>query len=100
MKVFEKYLNEFNKKFLNSKKIVFYGASKDFVQLIETLDILLKPKLDIDFIIDDYIEGKFDTIYSINETAYKPDGKIEPNNRSIEIKNADKFLKKYVGQKL
>ena len=73
---------------------VFYGASKDLVQLIESLDILLEKQLNFDLIIDDDIEGRFDSIYDINSTSYKPDGKILPSNRKVNIKNSKVFFEK------
>jgi hypothetical protein len=41
---FNNDLNKFKKIFLKEDKILFYGASKDFVLLIETLDHILKKK--------------------------------------------------------
>ena len=45
MITFDKFFNAFKKNWSIDDQIVFYGASKDFVQLIETLDIILKKKL-------------------------------------------------------
>ncbi len=96
---FDIFFKEFKKNWSTNDQIVFYGASKDFVQLIETLDIILENKIKLEFIIDDKIEGVFKNIYDLNEAVYLPDGKINENKRSIEVKNSDLFLKENIKTK-
>jgi organic radical activating enzyme len=91
---FLKFIENFKNRCSQHHCFVFYGASKDLAQLIESLDIILEKKLNFDLIIDDDIEGSFDSIYDINSTSYKPDGKILPNNRKLNIKNSKIFFDK------
>jgi organic radical activating enzyme len=90
---FNNDLNKFKKIFLKEDKILFYGASKDFVLLIETLDHILKKKININFIIDDFIEGVFENLYDVNLLSYKPDKFLQPNTRTINVLNSKLFFK-------
>jgi len=89
---FKLFLNNFDKQFSKSNELVFYGASKDLAQLLESLDILLKKKIKISYFIDDQTEGEFNSIYDLNEAVYKPDGWIEPNQRNIKVTSSELFF--------
>ena len=91
-----KYFQQFKNNWIDvkHKKTIFYGASKDFVQLIETLDIILDENLKIDLVIDDFVSGDFNSLYEVNSTSYKPDGYITENKRKISITNSLEFFNK------
>ena len=91
---FELFLKNFDKQFNENIELVFYGASKDLAQLLESLDILLKKKIKIAYIIDDQAQGEFNSIYHLNEAVYKPDGWVEPNQRTIKVTSSDLFFNK------
>lgn len=89
---FSEFYENFKTKWTGSPDVVFYGASKDFVLLIESLDILLTKKLNISFIIDDYKTGFIDNIYNLNDAVYQPDGKVIPCKRKIKIVKSEEFF--------
>ncbi len=69
------------------EEYILYGASKDCVQSIETLDKLLNYKFKFKFIIDDIIDSEtsFSNIYKISSSSYQPTS-IEDINKRKEIK--------------
>ena len=83
----------FKKEWLDVDRIFFYGASKDYVQLIETLDLILKKKINDHYVIDDFAEGKYNNIYSINSSSYKPDGLVKANKRKVKIISFQDYVK-------
>ena len=89
-----KYFQQFKNNWIDvkHKKTIFYGACKDFVQLIETLDIILDENLKIDLVIDDFVSGDFNSLYEVNSTSYKLDGYITENKRKISITNSLEFF--------
>ncbi len=92
LKNFVDFLDNFKKKWSSTTDVVFYGASKDFVLLIESLDILLSKKLNINFLIDDYKTGVFENIYNLNDAVYQPDGRVTPCKRTIKIIKSEDFF--------
>ncbi len=97
--------NKFIERWNPGEEYVLYGASKDCVQLIETLDIILTEnnKLKIKYIVDDYIkdETNYNNIYDISEFSYKPDNIIKPNNRkNLSVVKFSQFLKDSYEKKL
>ena len=89
-----KYFQQFKNNWIDvkHKKTIFYEACKDFVQLIETLDIILDENLKIDLVIDDFVSGDFNSLYEVNSTSYKLDGYITENKRKISITNSLEFF--------
>tara|TARA_X000000950_G_scaffold263678_1_gene336139 strand:+ start:29 stop:343 length:315 start_codon:yes stop_codon:yes gene_type:complete len=93
LKSFSFFLKNFKRKWSTTSEVIFYGASKDFVLLIETLDILLTKKLNVNFIIDDYKTGSYEDIYSLNDAVYQPDGRVSPCKRKIKIVKSEDFFR-------
>ena len=74
-----------------------YGASKDCVQLIDSLDFLLKnQKFKLKYIIDDNKDslGFYNNIYDINSASYKPENyRTKVTRTNIKVVSFNDYMK-------